>query len=412
MKKRLILALIFTLAAILYSKPALASTLYLSPGSGDVSQGGVKTVQVRLNGGGDTVNAVSAFLSYPQDKLEVAWINYTGSAFSIQAEDVYGGGVIKISRGSFSPVSGNISVASIGFRGKGLGSATVAFIGGSAAPRASDSSDSLNLGASAGGTYKIVPAAAKTPAPSVPEEVSLAALEISDIKVSEISTNSATISWKTNIEADSFLEYGLAKDQYILNASSGESTKDHSLKIEGPLLLPGSTFHFRVKSKDAKDRLVSGEDMTFQLTGYEVRIQVTDEKGLPVAGVEVLLYSEPQKGVTDKNGEVVFGNVSPGKHLAVVRVGSLEKSIELDVKGTAASEEVFTIKMETALKKARGVDWGFGQYLTLGLLVVGFLGIASILVFWWLKSRKPDTSGPGSTPLPPAPPQNSGIITG
>ncbi|MDD2823345.1 MAG: cohesin domain-containing protein [Candidatus Daviesbacteria bacterium] len=156
MLNKLIFVLIaVTLFIFLPVKSAFANTLYLSPADGNISIGKTYTVQVKLKAGNDKVNAVSAFLKYPSDKLEVSWIKYDSSAFSIEAESEYGNGIIKISRGNFSGVGGNANIATIGFIGKSLGQAAVSFVDGSAAPRETDSSDSLDLGGSRGGVYNI-----------------------------------------------------------------------------------------------------------------------------------------------------------------------------------------------------------------------------------------------------------------
>ena len=251
-----------------------ASTLYLSPGSGSINQGGTLAVQVRLNTQGEGVNAVSAYLSYPEDKLSVSYVK-GGSSFAIEAENSFGGGAVKISRGSISPVSGNVTVATIGFKGKALGNATVAFIGGSAVPRASDSSDSLNLGASSGGAYKIVAQQAQqadqtakaspTTAPKTAIQLIAEKPKISDIKVGNIGTSSATINWKTDKPADSTVDYGLEKGKYFITNSDDKLVTEHSLNLPGQILTPGTKFYFRILAKDAQGNTGQSDDMDFQL---------------------------------------------------------------------------------------------------------------------------------------------------
>ena len=51
---------------------------------------------------------------------------------------------------------------------------------------------------------------------------------------------------------------------------------------------------------------------------YDVRVSVVDTNKKPVEGAKVTLYSEPITKYTDKNGIVVFENVSAGKHKIVV----------------------------------------------------------------------------------------------
>lgn len=167
--KFLIFAIAFFAFPFVLAASTFASTFYLSPGSSNVPAGSTLSVNVGINTEGESVNGVSAYLSYPEDLLEVVWISY-GSKFDIAAEGTYGEGSIRISRGSVSGVVGNVTIATIGFRGKSSrGTATVAFIAGSAAARSSDSSDSLNLGESKGGVYTVV-AAQPTTATTLEEQ--------------------------------------------------------------------------------------------------------------------------------------------------------------------------------------------------------------------------------------------------
>lgn len=131
-----------------------ASNFYLLPKSRSVSVGSTVPVDVVINTKDESVNGISAYLSYPMDKLEVAWISYS-DAFPVQAEESYENGIIKISRGSFVGEAGDVTIATIGFKGKAKSEGIVSFIDGSAAPRTSDSSDSLNLSESTGATLTV-----------------------------------------------------------------------------------------------------------------------------------------------------------------------------------------------------------------------------------------------------------------
>lgn len=397
-------------------KSTLASTLYLSPGSGNIYIGGTTSVQVRLNAGGDAVNGVSAFLSYPADKLDVAWVS-SGSAFAIEAEKTYGGGIIKISRGNIGGVTGNVNVATIGFRGKSAGSATVAFIGGSQAPRASDSSDSLNLGGSRGSVFNVIagsPPAAKTGTTKASPGTAIAQLLINEIRITDISTNSAVISWKTNGESDSLVDYGVEKDKYFLSASDGNLTLNHSIKLENPFLTAGKKLHFRIKSKDNEEREVGSEDQTLQLVGYQVRIKVVDEADNPVSGVEVWLYSEPLKAVTDANGEAIFDNVALGQHLAVVKSSNGDQSVEVQVSENNALSVSDNTLVSTAsatvaskgpvystikISRKSTAFWALPQILLpAGLIIV--LAAGGVIVFIKRRKKKADPPTSSGTTAP------------
>ncbi|MBI2049513.1 hypothetical protein HYT32_01185 [Candidatus Roizmanbacteria bacterium] len=137
------------------ANPAFASNFYLSSDSADITLGdAVVPVRVVIDTKSESVNGISAFLRYPNDKLEVAWISY-GEAFPIQAAEINENGIIEISRGSIEGEVGNVTIATIGFKGISEGEGSISFTEGSAAPRTVDSTDSLNLEESVGKKFTI-----------------------------------------------------------------------------------------------------------------------------------------------------------------------------------------------------------------------------------------------------------------
>ena len=403
MLKKILMILVFAFSLLVFASPIHASTLYLSPGSANIPQGSVVSVGVGLNTGGESVNGISAYLSYPSDKLEVAWITYGGS-FSIAAEGAYGGGGIRISRGSISGVSGNVNVATIGFRGKTQGGATVSFIGGSGAPRTSDSSDSLNLGGSMGGTFTVVAgvpggqseAVGSSGLPTIKDQK---APSITNVNVSLISTVSATISWTTDEKANSEVEYGLQSGKYFLALRDQTLTTTHVIKIEGPVLTPGAVFHFRVKSKDATENEGISGDKTFQLKGYNVTIKIFDTDNKPVSNTEVFLYGEPNKSQTSPSGEVSFANVTLGKHLVGIKISDdFDKTSEIDVKDAPFSQ-TFTLNVNTNPNQT--------NYLYLILAVIGFVAIAALVIVVKVILKRRRKSSVNS---PQQPTQTTGVV--
>ena len=153
--KTLGIALTSFIIYLLAAGNILASTFSLSPWKTIIPSGDIVPVDLKINTNNESINGVSAYLSYPGDKIEVEWITYS-EAFSVQAEESYGNGIIKISRGSFTGATGNVTIATVGFKGKAIGEAVVSFVDGSFAPRTSDSSDSLNLSGSTGATFTVV----------------------------------------------------------------------------------------------------------------------------------------------------------------------------------------------------------------------------------------------------------------
>jgi len=387
MIKKLLIFLISFFLFLFIAQPTKASTLYLSPATTNIPQGSTVSVSVGINTAGESVNGVSAYLSYPADKLEVAWISY-GSRFDLAAEGTYGGGSIRISRGSINGVVGNVTVATIGFKGKAQGAATVSFIGGSGAPRTSDSSDSLILGGSTGGTFTI-----GEPLKVTPTATDAVKPVISNI-VAGTSTNSATISWDTDKESDSTVEYGLAPNKYFLSIYDKTLTATHTAKLEGDALTAGATFHFMVKSKDEAGNERVSKDSTLQLIGHNISIKALDTKGNPLKDSEVLLYTTAQRARTNSNGEASFSNVTEGQHLVVVKTGLIEKTGEIDVTGTFTLQS-FTLTLDLDSSKTLASS---PFLLTVALSMAGIVIILLVLIF--LKRRKNNTiQVPPQTPI-------------
>jgi peroxiredoxin len=104
------------------------------------------------------------------------------------------------------------------------------------------------------------------------------ALAISDIQVSSITDLSATISWVTDEAATSQVEYGTT-DAYGSNTPLDESLiTSHNITLTG--LTPATTYHFKVKSKDANENEVASQDQTFTtLSSVPATTEVGPEVG-------------------------------------------------------------------------------------------------------------------------------------
>ena len=81
-----------------------------------------------------------------------------------------------------------------------------------------------------------------------------------EAKVEE-SNDSAVITWKTNTDTDSIVEYGLT-DKYGDSSGSGALAKEHEVKIEG--LAQNTTYHFRIGGVDKYSVKVMSADSTFK----------------------------------------------------------------------------------------------------------------------------------------------------
>lgn len=153
------------------NKILAATSLYLSPASSTVVSGGSFAVALRVNSGADAVNAVQTNLTYNSAKLDIVSIDYTGSAFSIQAQQTLAVGSIQLARGTTSPVTGDKLIAIVNFKAKAgaTGVANVQYAAGSEV--ISSTSNTNILTGTSGGTYTIGSAAIPTPTPIPTETV-------------------------------------------------------------------------------------------------------------------------------------------------------------------------------------------------------------------------------------------------
>jgi hypothetical protein len=84
---------------------------------------------------------------------------------------------------------------------------------------------------------------------------------ISNVQAGGITTGTATISWTTSEPADSQVEYGPTTAYGSSTTLDPALVLTHSQQITG--LTPGTTYHYRVKSKDGAGNLAASADLTF-----------------------------------------------------------------------------------------------------------------------------------------------------
>ncbi len=83
---------------------------------------------------------------------------------------------------------------------------------------------------------------------------------ISSLGVANLTSNSGVIYWFTDELSDSVVEYGLTS-AYGSSTGSGAEATTHALLLAN--LMPGATYHFRVKSTDLSGNVSISEDQTF-----------------------------------------------------------------------------------------------------------------------------------------------------
>jgi hypothetical protein len=87
---------------------------------------------------------------------------------------------------------------------------------------------------------------------------------------------SATVSWTTDKNSDSYVEFGTTTS-YGHQQGQDEAVKDHSVQVVG--LNPVTTYHYRVKSKSVSGNQTVGNDYTFTTT-----LPVESQSGPEITG--------------------------------------------------------------------------------------------------------------------------------
>ena len=119
---------------------------------------------------------------------------------------------------------------------------------------------------------------------------------ISDIKIEDISSNYATISWTTDEEADSYIEYGLSLDYDNTNGFRSK-TINHLVKIDD--LFPSTQYYYKVTSSDGGGNLTESEDLIFTTLSIEDGIEKEIEDNLD----EDNDYNERERSENEENNQ-------------------------------------------------------------------------------------------------------------
>src|SRR5262249_24939044 len=108
-------------------------------------------------------------------------------------------------------------------------------------------------------------------------------LVISNVTAGGITASSATITWTTNDNSDSQVEYGVDTGYGLLapTAPNPALLTAHSQVLSG--LTAGTVYHYRVKSKDAAGNLGVSGDFTFT---------TTQSGSIPLDGLASLSYND------------------------------------------------------------------------------------------------------------------------
>jgi len=150
---------------------------------------------------------------------------------------------------------------------------------------------------------------------------------ISNVSSGTPGQTSVTITWTTNEAADSQVDYGLTTSY---GSSSGDSNMvtSHSRTLTG--LTAGTTYHFRVVSKDAASNQATGTDNTFTTTSSASGGDTVILTGhIPAVGGSItsddgsIVVTFPQDAVTETvSVTVAITTTDHGKPQSTNKIGS------------------------------------------------------------------------------------------
>jgi hypothetical protein len=129
---------------------------------------------------------------------------------------------------------------------------------------------------------------------------------ISNVSVSNITTNSATITWTTDENSNSIVDYGTSESLGLMAGNVGELVTSHSVTLTG--LSVGTTYYFQVRSQDA-----SGNMTTDNNSGnYYTFTTKTDSTPPIISNVNVAVVSDNSAAITwttdeESTSQVVYG---------------------------------------------------------------------------------------------------------
>src|SRR6266540_3266041 len=104
--------------------------------------------------------------------------------------------------------------------------------------------------------------------------------DISNVAAAGVTTSGATITWTTNENSDSQVEYGTTTAYGQSTALNPAPVTAHSRGLSG--LTSGTLYHYRVRSRDAAGNLAVSGDFTFTTAQHgsaEIKWLVTDHLG-------------------------------------------------------------------------------------------------------------------------------------
>lgn len=137
-----------------------------------------------------------------------------------------------------------------------------------------------NTGESCGHTFKTE--AEEIPVDTMPPVVS-------EVTVSNMTTSSVTLSWKTDEVANGYVEYGTTPDYGSQTPLSADFAEHHSVTISG--LAAGTSYHYRIVANDAALNTFETPDENFTTEPISTTTPSTGENTTTTEPVPTLVFA-------------------------------------------------------------------------------------------------------------------------
>jgi hypothetical protein len=382
---------------LLTAAPVLAASATVSlVSSSSVTKGSNITVTIKENSGAEPVNAASASLSYPTDKLSYVSIS-NSSVFNIAAASSGGSGSVKVDRGSLSAVTGSQTVASVTF--KALSDSGTAKINVTSASVISANTNA-DIASGTSGTTITLKAPAAAPATPAAAPADTIPPKITAVATQDVKSSSVTITWTTSEPSTSEVSYGLSQS-YGLSATDPTPVTAHKVVLNSPLIQPATKYHFMVKSVDPAGNPATSPDSSFSTTGATLSVTVKNQKNKPVAGAEVQI--DGQKATSNKQGIATLNNVGLGKKYGIITYNGNKYSFTADI-ASADKPNAAVAQIKVPANYALPIALGVIVLLAIDYLIGWKSGQGGLAGSWAskLRSKLPFVNRPGPPPSTPA----------
>jgi LPXTG-motif cell wall-anchored protein len=329
-----VITLLLVISTILVFTPksysAADAALTFTPSTGTFNIYDTITITIKANGGTNQFNAIEADVSYNTATLEYISTKYS-SNFGLTINAKTSGGVVCSAAGSANLLSGEQSFATMTFKAKSSGTASLSFVNGPNSCNSVTSGGSAIVNPSGNVWNRLAnPANFSIKSPPPPDTTTTTTMTTTNNTSSPSRPNTPTSSNTSTTPTQS-------------------STSSESEKIKP--------------------------------TSY-IAIKVVDSEGKIIVGAKVTIDGK-YTAVSDATGIASFSNIPEGRYSVKTESGGKTTTQFIDVKGaTSAKPQEYSIKLSTTTNKETS------KWLTYVAVLLGVILLIALIIFYKRRKKK------------------------